>query len=620
MISVRNPSRGIDAFGADGQSAFGRLPLHRMRNELPGWKALHLLAVVMLAIALATPPLGANAGQPEGEPFDLAMVPLPVDGLPEWGYQVLTGGFLDHDLTAHWIASPRNGDPDAVSEMLDRSGWISTYVLDLVLLGDRGDAESRILSLVQTNVYLFLDQAGADAALATLSDYSTTTAAEDVEPVLAGASSVRLVSESGDTWRSVISRDRVVLEVVTLETSGHVDVDAHRLVVADSYDRLADLQENGVIGIAPRAVLIEDGADVADLFNAQQTGVHQLYRVRDEAVQPAAGELDVPAIDEIAPGVVELYQVGQAVHIGQGNGFFSSWIGEFESAAEAAAFVAGLDASVEAGSTGALLPDPYFAAWTQESVTQQGVAGLYRVAGVSVNGAFSGTLEIRQQGVYVIGIGWRTWGSVLPDVDVTSRLMDAQLECLGGPLPCSPMPLAELMPSPPPPESATPVAPGGSADGVVTGPRFGWSLAYDPAQWTVTERFAEDDYDFVELQFGQSLVTVESVIDHSGDPQQCVIEEMRALQALEEHAVIDLGSDDPAETTAGLEPGHGWATYTVEPLAEERADQEYTIRIDCYALVEGEASLIVTHRAPRDAWAAERGKGAGLREALVLAE
>ncbi|HWV23508.1 MAG TPA: hypothetical protein VNZ58_04915, partial [Thermomicrobiales bacterium] len=545
--------------------------------------------------------------------------PLPVDALTEPGYQVLTGGFLDRDLTAHWIASPRNGDIVAVGETLDRSGWVSTYVLDLALLEDRAYATSNILALVQTNVYLFLDQDGAEESMETLADYETTSAAEVVEPVIEGATTVRLVSESGDTYRSVVQQERVVIEVVTLESYGHADIDTHRLIVADTVDRLSNLQHDQPAGIATRAVMIEDGDKVADLFNAQQTGVHQIYRIRDDAVQPAVGEIDPPSVEAIAPGLVDLYQVGQAVRAGDGNGYFSSWIGEFASVADAATFVASLDAAVDETTPGALLPDPFFTAWTGETVARQGITGLYRVSGMSDNGAFSGTLEIRQQGTYVIGIGWRTWGSILPQVDVTSRLMDAQLECLSEPAPCPPVALSDLVP-PQAPESATPVAPAGSLDGRVLSPRFGWSLTYDPAVWTVTEQFAENEYDFAELQSGRSMVTIESVVDQRGDPEQCVIDEMHALQTFEEHAVIDLGSDDPDEVPAGLELGHGWAVYTVEPLADERADQEYTIRIDCYTLVEGGASLVMTHRAPRDLWPEERGKGAALRDGLVLAE
>jgi hypothetical protein len=90
------------------------------------------------------------------------------------------------------------------------------------------------------------------------------------------------------------------------------------------------------------------------------------------------------------------------------------------------------------------------------------------------------------------------------------------------------------------------------------------------------------------------------------------------LQNFEEHAVIELGSDDPGESKAGKEPGHAWAVYTVEPLAEERADQEYTIRYDCYTLIEGNASLVVSHTAPRELWANETAKGDDLRAGIEI--
>jgi hypothetical protein len=147
---------------------------------------------------------------------------------------------------------------------------------------------------------------------------------------------------------------------------------------------------------------------------------------------------------------------------------------------------------------------------------------------------------------------------------------------------------------------------------------FDWSLPVDPNTWVINEQFAEPGYDFAELQSGNSLVTLESVIDQHGDPQQCVLDEMHALREFEEHAVIELGSDDPDEVPAGLEPGHGWGIYTVEPLAEERADQEYTIRIDCYTIIDGGASLVVTQRAPRYEWEAEQEKGEELRDSLKL--
>ncbi len=573
----------------------------------------HYLILLLAALLLTSGFSGtatASRTQAEQADFDLASVPLSSGELPEAGYQVLTGGFLDESLTAHWIASPREGSLDETLAMLGETGWSSTYVLDMVLLEDRAYARSDILALVQTNVYLFADEDGARVASFALEEYAETSGAEPEEPALNGATTVRLVSESGDTYRSVVHRERTVVEVVTLEAFGLADIDTHRRIVADTYDRLGDRLSVSSREIGSRIALLEDGELVADLFNAQQTGVHQVYRIRDGEVQAAAGELDTPTVDQIAPGVASLYQGSQAIDTGGGVGYLSSWIGQFRTEADAVRFVSNLPES----SSGALLPDPYFTAWSDEEATSQGVTGLYRVTGTTEQGTFSGTLEIRQSGEYVVGIGWRTWGDMMPSVDITSRLMDAQLNCLIASQPCANVPLENLLPV----ESATPVVPATTSGDAVSSQQFGWSLPIPAGTWQVTGQQVESGYDFVELQAGSSLVTLESVINQHGDPEQCVIEEMHMLQDFEPHAVIELGSDDPDEVNAGLEPGHGWAVYTVEPLAEERADQEYTIRIDCYTVVDGAASLVVTHRAPRYEWEFERGKGQELRDALVL--
>lgn len=248
-----------------------------------------------------------------------------------------------------------------------------------------------------------------------------------------------------------------------------------------------------------------------------------------------------------------------------------------------------------------------------EQATPQGVAGLYRVTGMLEGQPYSGTLEVRQHGAYVVAVGVRTLGNALSPVDVTSRVMDHQLSCLESPAPCPPLEVRDLFAAP----SATPVAPTGS-EGLIVSQQFGWSVRPDVGDWTITEQFAEPGYDVVEMQSGVSLGTLESVINQHGDAQQCVIDELDALRQFESTAVIDLGSDLVDEVPAGMEPGHAWAIYSVEPLADERADQEYTIRIDCYTLIEGGANLIVTHRAPRDEWAAEREKGQSLRETITL--
>jgi hypothetical protein len=567
-------------------------------------------AVLMLVVAVMTSalPVAVGAAQDDAPLVDLAAMPLAPTDLPDQGYQVMTGGFLDRNATAAWIAGPRNEEPAAVEEMLENGAWDESYALDLVLLADRAYADSDILALVQTNLYRFADDGAAEDAFDALKDYSSNPDAEETDSPVTDGATVRLVTESGDTLRTLARVDDVVVEVVSLEQFQQVDTATHGTVAIDTVDRAIALRRAGAVGVATHALLIADGAEVADLFNAPATGVHQVYRLRDDVVQPAAGELEAPERDAIAPGLRELFQGSQGVRIGDGTGFFSSWIGTFQDDASAAAFVAGLPTA----SSGALLPDPYFPLWADEEASAQGVAGVYRVSGTATAGRFSGTVEIRQHGPYVVGIGWRAIGDVLPSVDVTSRLMDAQLACLDAGPRCAPMPVAMLME----PGMATPVV--ATPGGQVVSAEFGWSLSFDPASWTAGEQFAQTGYDYVELRSGESMVTLESVVDQHGDPPQCVVDQLHQLQTLEEHAVIDLGSDVAEGPPAGMETGHAWAIYTVEPLAEERADQEYTIRIDCYTLVEGAASLVMTQTAPRDRWAEEQPKGDVLRQGIVI--
>ncbi|MEJ7839991.1 MAG: hypothetical protein WKF81_14350, partial [Thermomicrobiales bacterium] len=154
-------------------------------------------------------------------------------------------------------------------------------------------------------------------------------------------------------------------------------------------------------------------------------------------------------------------------------------------------------------------------------------------------------------------------------------------------------------------------------DGTYADPTFNWSVDYEAAGW---EFSSLEGGIILELQAERSLATVEPVVNRHGDSQRCLLEEVRLLETFEERASITLGSDVDGELRVGSDAGHVWAIYTVEPLADERADQEYTIRIDCYALVEGEASLVVRHSAPRDLWETESAKGDDLREAIEIGE
>lgn len=59
---------------------------------------------------------------------------------------------------------------------------------------------------------------------------------------------------------------------------------------------------------------------------------------------------------------------------------------------------------------------------------------------------------------------------------------------------------------------------------------------------------------------------------------------------------------------------------TVDPLEDERTGQEYTIRYDGYALPGGDASLVMSHGAPRSLWETEAPRAERLRAGIWLPE
>jgi hypothetical protein len=112
--------------------------------------------------------------------------------------------------------------------------------------------------------------------------------------------------------------------------------------------------------------------------------------------------------------------------------------------------------------------------------------------------------------------------------------------------------------------------------------------------------------------------TFETIVDHHGDPEQCVLGELDRLREDEDRARISVGSGVEGEQPGGLDDGHGWIVYTVEPLDEARAGQEYVIRIDCYTVVEGSTSLVVQVRAPSETWAELAPLGETLRSQIEI--
>lgn len=563
-----------------------------------------LLAMCMLA-GLAG--IETSAAAQVDDILDLADIPLTVQALPEAGYQVLAGGYLAQDDIGRLIADPRHLDADHVLQQIDDIGITRAYVLDLVLPEDRAWQNSPVLAIVQTSVYLLEDENSSDDLVEILQNYANTAFVTDLDPAVNGAYTISMVGEGGDQLRTIATDGRVVIEIVSMDATGTPNETEHMLIVEATVERLSREREEGQIGLSSMALTLLPGERTANFGHTQQTGVHGIYRFRDANIQPAIGEL-ADEDQAIAPGIRSLFVAGEARGMGGGTGLVSVWLGQFDSESSATSF---FDVLVS-GVPGGVLVDPYFTIAADESWTEQGVLGVYRVTGTHDGQNYSGNVEVRQQGDVVVAIGYRSVGASLSSINITGRTMDHQLDCLDVYQVCAPFDLSAEMPPP----QATPVA-AGSAPGST---EFGWSLPELGPEWIIDEQFTEAGYDRIGLRNGLSIFEIESVINHHGEPVQCVLDELHLLQEFEDHSVITVWEDAVGNTEGGNTESQAWVVYRVEPLADERADQEYVIRIDCFSLLPGSANLVIKQIAPVDFWEEEQSKGTFLRDSIVIPE
>ena len=571
---------------------------------------IHIMLVLgMLGSGIS---FGSASAAQSDELLDLANVPLPIQSLPEEGYQVLTGDYLTLNDMIEQIADPRQLDRGTVSEQVASIGVARAYVLDLVLPEDRAWQDSPILAVQQTTVYVLENEDHSGDLISLLTDYSQLGFVTEKDPAADGATTVATVGEGGDMLRSVVGNGRVVIEVVSLDATGAPDESEHISIVQGTLDRLGNVRNTEDGGLSSAALTIVADEDAAPFVHTQQSGVHGLYRLRDGVFQPAIGEMNTDSYTA-AEGMESQYFSSDAARTGTGNAVVSIWLAGFDSEASAGAYY---DTIISSDLSGNMF-DPYFVLDADEAWTEQGIAGLYRVSGNYDGVRYSGNVEIRLEGDTILVVGYRAVGASLPSIDITSALVDHQLSCMASQQICPPFDLSAALPQEPAtPSQATPVVDTtqpGSAE-------FGWSLPELGPEWTITEQFSEPGYDRIGLINGSSQFELESVVNHHGDPLQCVMDEQHMLEIFEEHSVINVWEDAEGNTQGGSEDDHAWIVYRVEPLAEERADQEYVIRIDCFALVPDSANLVMTHIAPVDLWEQEAPKGDILRNGIIFTD
>lgn len=568
---------------------------------------LMAILLVLSGVLVAPQPGLADKSDAEEQLTDLVAMPLPPHGLDEHGYQFARGGYLTVQDARYLIERSQDVDADAIGEALDAASWRQGYTGTLVLLEDRSYRTSTPLAAVETTIHELVDDEGAELVQALMAG-ALPRDAEVLDPAVEGALTYRIVTSQDDRLVSVVRLDRFLFEIVSADAARTPNSAQHAELVRSTLGRAQLVIDIGGAGLSQRIVPLKDSRLIPLAIETEDLLVHTYYRLLDGEIIPVAGELDPPELFDLAAGVETIVISRQSAELASQNWLTAGVIVlDFVNEANASAFA---EESVTDNplDTFAVEESRAKATPTTEGVRIESISGAS-----PVGGRYAGYRVTVQDGETVAQLTIRVLGNVRLDQESVERWALAQHDCLAGG-PCQPVMLTDLLATPDP---ATPVA-GGLELGEYQSPVAAWSLAFDPDTWSVEEAFAEGGYDYLYLRSERVDATFETIVDQHGDPEQCILSELDRLQDLEEGAVITLGSDDPDEPPGGLEPGHGWVVYTVEPLEESRANGEYTLRIDCYTVMEGTTSLIVQVRAPRDAWGDVSDQGDEIRSCLEI--
>ncbi len=565
------------------------------------WRVV-LIGLMLLSGVLTMP---AVAQEPEALPVDLAAMPVPPDQLPAEGYQFARGAYLTRADVRYLIEQRYALEGDAIDTVLQSGSWRQGYTGTYVLLADRAYRLSDPMERVTTTIFELDSDDAAETMLALLSG-SPPEDAEDQDPSVDGATTWRVVTSQEDTLVSVVQSGRYLVEVVSADSRLRPDPVTHAGVLSATLERVQGVARDGGPGISQQLVLVDDDRLIPAAVATESPLVHTWYRVLDGQVIPAAGEL-VPPDAPMVP--IDAVVARQTAELSSQNWLTVGLVvARFDSSGEATAF----------GISGEL-PDPLDEfATSEERVSVDPRVEEAHIEAISgetrVGGRYSGYRVTIVEGDTVARLTIRAMGSILLSQDAVEGWAARQRACLAGG-DCDPVVLESLLRTPDP---GTPIA-GETEPGRYASPVAPWSVSWDTETWQDQDRFAQGGYDYLYLRSERMDATFETIVDHRGDPEQCVLDELARLREDEDRAAITVGSDNEDEPPGGMTEGHAWVIYTIEPLAEARAAEEYTLRIDCYTVVDGEASLVVQVRAPRAAWADLASQADALRSQIEIA-
>jgi hypothetical protein len=148
-------------------------------------------------------------------------------------------------------------------------------------------------------------------------------------------------------------------------------------------------------------------------------------------------------------------------------------------------------------------------------------------------------------------------------------------------------------------------APGTGSLRSYTSDAFGYTVSWDRADWTLTNRVVEDGRDLIELSAESGLVTIEGQTRFAGDPAAClnaVTTNLRAIPGVEDWTRVD----DTSLLPEGRARGGAVALFRYTLAPEGRTPTPHYAYVECRVVVPGEVVLAIVYTVPVEDYEAER--------------
>jgi plastocyanin len=148
-------------------------------------------------------------------------------------------------------------------------------------------------------------------------------------------------------------------------------------------------------------------------------------------------------------------------------------------------------------------------------------------------------------------------------------------------------------------------------------PNFGYSLSYDPSEWSIVEGPSTDDgIDHIGVRSGFAFVSLDGTVGIA-DAQECVLILTDYFTSLDTVASFEPLLDATGAPVAGGNAFDAFAATNIDWLRDDGTFEE-TINLRCIVLPSGEAALAMLLRAPEPMYPGAERQLARLLQGLTL--